>query len=288
MRVFDDVSKAREWSLAERCAGRRVALVPTMGALHNGHLALVELARSLADSVVVSIFVNPTQFGPNEDYQRYPRTVDADIAALEEAGVAAVFLPRAETMYPDGFRTIVEVEGISDVLEGAIRPGHFRGVTTVVAKLLNVVPAQFAVFGRKDYQQLIIVRRMAEDLNLGVEIVERLTVREADGLAMSSRNRYLSAEERASALALSRALEAVRSEVRGGEYDQTELETAAWSILDAEAGVVPDYAVVLDPATLKPLKPDWQRAVCLVAGRLGRTRLIDNSVFGRDGREEDS
>lgn len=285
MTVFNDVDGAREWSLVERCAGRRVALVPTMGALHEGHLSLVKLARSLADSVAVSIFVNPTQFGPNEDYQRYPRTVEADIAALEAAGVTAIFLPRAETMYPVGFRTVVEVEGLSDVLEGAIRPGHFRGVTTVVAKLLSIVPANIAVFGRKDYQQVTIIRRMVADLNLGVEIVVHPTVREEDGLAMSSRNRYLSAEERASALALSRALAAVRSDVCGGECDQAELESAAWSVLDADPGVVPDYAVVLDPETLEPLHPDWQRAVCLVAGRLGRTRLIDNTVFARDGRE---
>lgn len=285
MTVFHDCGDAYEWAIGERREGRTIGLVPTMGALHEGHLSLVRLAKSICDSVAVSIFVNPTQFGPNEDYQRYPRAVDADVALLESEGIGAVFTPRAEAIYPDGFRTVVEVEGLSGILEGAIRPGHFRGVTTIVAKLLNIVPSDVAVFGRKDYQQLTILRRMVTDLNLHVGIVEHPIVREPDGLAMSSRNRYLTKDERQSALGLSKSLEAVRCEVRAGTSDPGELEAAAWSVLDGEPGVVPDYAVVLDPDTLQPLSDDWSAAVCLVAGRLGRTRLIDNVVFTRDGEE---
>lgn len=287
MTVFHDPADAYEWATGERREGRSVGLVPTMGALHEGHMSLVRLAKSMSNSVAVTIFVNPTQFGPNEDYQRYPRSLDADVALLEAEGAAVVFAPRAEAVYPDGFRTIVEVEGLSGILEGAIRPGHFRGVTTVVAKLLNIVPADLAVFGRKDYQQLTILRRMVADMNMPVKIVDHHIVRESDGLAMSSRNRYLSPTERQSALALSRSLEAVRDTVRAGTFDPGELEAAAWSVLDAEQGVVPDYAVVLDPYSLQSLTDNWDRAVCLVAGRLGRTRLIDNVVFTRSGEEAD-
>jgi len=276
---------ARAWTLAERSAGRRVGLVPTMGALHEGHLSLVRMAREAAASVAVSIFVNPTQFGPHEDYARYPRTLEEDCGRLEAEGAAMVFAPEAAAMYPEGFRTAVEVEGLSEVLEGAIRPGHFRGVATVVSKLFNIIPADVAVFGQKDYQQLLVLRRMARDLNLPVEVLAHPIVREPDGLAMSSRNRYLSEDERRSALALSRALAAVRDAARNGAADQESLEAAAWAALDAEPALVPDYAVALDPETLEPLPEGWERAVCLVAGRLGATRLIDNTVFDRSGRE---
>jgi pantoate--beta-alanine ligase len=285
MTVFHDTVDAYEWAEGERRQGRSIALVPTMGALHEGHLSLARLAGSLCDSVAVSIFVNPAQFGPNEDYQRYPRSMEADVQLLEAVGVSAVFAPRAESMYPEGFRSIVEVEGLSGVLEGAIRPGHFRGVTTVVNKLLHIVPADVAVFGRKDYQQLTIIRRMVADLNMRVKIVDHPIVRESDGLAMSSRNRYLTADERRSALALIRSLESIRAEVRGGTFEPGDLEAAAWSVLDGEPGLVPDYAVVLDPHTLQPLTADWTKAASLVAGRLGRTRLIDNVIIARDGEE---
>lgn len=285
MTVFESPEAARQWVEAERLAGRSVGFVPTMGALHEGHFSLVRRARDLVDSVIVSIFVNPAQFGPNEDYQRYPRTMEEDTARLEAEGVAAVFAPSAADMYPEGFRTVVEVEGISDVLEGAIRPGHFRGVATVVSKLFHVVPADVAVFGQKDYQQLLVIRRMVRDLNLPIEIVGHPTVREPDGLAMSSRNRYLNEAERESALVLSRALAAVREAVRAGEHDAERLESAAWSVLDADPTLVPDYAVVVDPETLEPLPAGWQSAVCLVAGRLGTTRLIDNTLFDRAGQE---
>lgn len=285
MTVLETPAEARAWTRERQVDGRRVGFVPTMGALHAGHLSLVRRARALADAVAVSIFVNPTQFGPSEDYGRYPRTVEDDMVKLRAEGVDAVYLPDAPTMYPAGFRTVVEVEGFSDVLEGAIRPGHFRGVATVVCKLLTIVPADVAVFGQKDYQQLLIIRRMAEDLNLETHIEAHPIVREADGLAMSSRNRYLSAEERRGGLALSRALAAVRARAAAGETGPPDLEAAAWNVLDAEPGVVTDYAAVVNPETLGPLEPRWERAVCLVAGRLGTTRLIDNTLFDREGNE---
>ncbi|HEY3265466.1 MAG TPA: pantoate--beta-alanine ligase [Armatimonadota bacterium] len=285
MKELHRASDAQDWAFEQRRAGRRVALVPTMGALHEGHLSLVRRARELADAVAVSIFVNPKQFGPNEDYHRYPRTMAEDLARLEAEGAEAAFLPDADEMYPEGFRTWVSVEGLSDALEGAIRPGHFRGVTTIVAKLLHVVPAHVAVFGQKDFQQLLIIRQMAHDLNIPVTIEAHPIVREADGLAMSSRNRYLDEAQRQSALSLSRALAAVRAAAADGADQQDDLEGAAWGVLDPEPGVVPDYAVVLDPDTLSPLSEGWSRAVCLVAGRLGATRLIDNCVFSRAGEE---
>lgn len=284
MTVLDTPAEAHKWA-AEVCHSRRLALVPTMGALHGGHLELVRRARDLADAVAVSLFVNPTQFGPHEDFARYPRTPEEDRALLAAEGVEAVFAPRAEEVYPDGFRTIVEVEGLSDILEGAIRPGHFRGVATVVCKLLHIVPAHVAVFGQKDYQQLVVIRRMVRDLNMPVVVAAVATVREPDGLAMSSRNRYLSEPERRAGLALSRALGAAREAVRGGVAGQEALESAAWNVLDAEDLLVPDYAAVLDPDSLEPLDRGWKRAVCLVAGRLGATRLIDNAVFDRAGAE---
>lgn len=285
MTRFHDPEEIRRWVRGEQVAGRRVGFVPTMGALHEGHMALVKEARSASDSVAVSIFVNPTQFGPSEDFQKYPRPLVADLAKLENAGVEAVFTPEPAVMYPDGFRTSVQVEGLSDILEGAIRPTHFRGVTTVVTKLLNMVPAEVAVFGQKDYQQLVIIRRMVADLDIPVEIHALSTVRERDGLALSSRNRYLSREERAAAPALRRALDAAREAAANGARSREDLEDPAWDVLDAQPDLVPDYAVVLAPDTLAPLKPDWRAAVCLIAARVGSTRLIDNILFDAQGKE---
>lgn len=282
---FQEPDDIRRWVREEQAAGRRVALVPTMGALHEGHLALVREARAAADVVAVSIFVNPTQFGPSEDFQKYPRPLVMDLAKIEDAGVDAAFTPENAAMYPDGFRTSVQVEGLSDILEGAIRPAHFRGVTTVVTKLFNMAPADVAVFGQKDYQQLVILRRMARDLDIAVEILAHPTVRERDGLALSSRNRYLSREERAAAPDLYRALEAVCAAAANGARTASEMEAAAWTVLDERDEVIPDYVVVLDPETLAPLQPDWRRAVCLIAARLGATRLIDNVLFDAQGKE---
>lgn len=257
-----------------------VGLVPTMGYLHAGHMALVERARRENDIVVVSIFVNPTQFGPGEDFERYPRDEKRDLAQLRKAGVDFVFTPSPSEMYPEGFSTYVTVEGLSDKLEGAFRPGHFRGVATVVAKLFSIVLATRAYFGQKDAQQVVVIRRMARDLNLPHEIVAVPTVREEDGLAMSSRNVYLDAEERQSALVLSRALFMARDMYEKGERSAVEIRTAIRAMLDAEPGVKTDYVTVSDPETLEEMDRVEGRALVALAARVGKTRLIDNLVLG--------
>ncbi len=251
----------------------RVALVPTMGALHEGHRALVRAARERAGSVVVSVFVNPTQFGPGEDFDRYPRTWDADLAALAEEGADAVFHPPVDEVDPPGAVGVAVHPGpLGDVLEGAVRPGHFTGVLTVVAKLLGLVRPDVAVFGEKDYQQLTLVRAMARELALGVEVVGVPTVREDDGMALSSRNRYLSAEQRASAAAISAAL---RAGAAAGPEGADAVLAAARAVLAAAPDLVPDSLELTDP-DLGPV-PAAGPARLLVAARAGRTRLIDNT-----------
>ncbi|WP_374222136.1 pantoate--beta-alanine ligase [Agrococcus sp. TF02-05] len=273
------VDEAREFVAAERAAGRRIALVPTMGALHEGHLELVRTAREHADTVVASVFVNPMQFGANEDLDRYPRTPETDTAQLIVLGAEALFMPEVDEMYPDGGRseTLVTAGRLGGVLEGASRPGHFDGVLTVVTKLLSIITPDVAVFGEKDAQQLFLVRRMVRDLNLPVRVIGVPTVREPDGLALSSRNRLLQPAERTDALALSRALEAAGA--AAGEGVQAML-AAARAVLEREPGVELDYLAVVDPATFL-LAPDDHRgrAQVLVAARVGSVRLIDNAVF---------
>ncbi len=251
--------------------GRTLALVPTMGALHEGHLSLIRLAKAHADHVAVSIFVNPLQFGPNEDFSRYPRTFEADVAACRTEGVDIVFAPSAEEMYPPDRQVSVSAGHMGTIVEGAFRPGHFDGVLTVVLKLLNLVRPNVAIFGQKDAQQLAMIRRMVADLDVPVRVVGAPIVREPDGLALSSRNRYLSPAEREIALALSRAL-------REGAGHRTpgEIVTAARRILDA-APLTVDYVVLADPATFAEVREDHTgEAVLAVAGRVGATRLIDN------------
>ncbi|KQY52062.1 pantoate--beta-alanine ligase [Lysobacter sp. Root494] len=259
-------------------AGQRVALVPTMGNLHAGHFSLIELARRHADRVVASVFVNPTQFGPNEDFNRYPRTPEADSAGLADAGCDAMWLPSVKTMYPYGVHATVRVSvpGVTETLEGAHRPGHFDGVATVVARLFNQVQANVAVFGRKDYQQLAVIRYMVRDLAFPIEIVAAETRREADGLAMSSRNQYLSAEERPVASEISRTLQWMREAVRSGTA-RAEVEAQAARRLGS-AGFEVDYAVVRDRDLGIPSEGPGAK-VALIAARLGRTRLIDNLEF---------
>jgi pantoate--beta-alanine ligase len=265
-----------------RAAGKRVGFVPTMGALHEGHLALVRRAREAADLVVVSIFVNPTPFGPGEDLARYPRDLDGDTAKLAPLGVGAVFAPEPGAMYPPGDETRVRPGALAAPLCGAFRPGHFEGVATVVAKLFSIVGACTAVFGRKDYQQLVIVRRMAADLFFPVTIVGHPIVREADGLALSSRNAYLGAEERARALGLSRGLRAAHVVFAAGERDAAVLERAARSEVERAADSI-DYVSVVDPDTLAAFSaPVASRALVAIACRVGKTRLIDNFVLGED------
>lgn len=277
MKTFEQVAPLRAVVDGWRAAGDRVALVPTMGNLHAGHMALVARARELADRVVVSIFVNPLQFGPSEDLAAYPRTPDEDVEQLSAARVDAVFMPGGDEMYPGGeaAATRVQVPGLDNILCGASRPGHFNGVATVVAKLFNMVAPDIAVFGKKDYQQLAVIRRMAADLAFPVDIVGVETVREPDGLAMSSRNRYLNENERKQAPALYRVLGELAETLRAGERDFAALEASAARELES-AGFRPDYVSVRDPDTLTPPKAQGTNFVVLGAAWLGRARLIDN------------
>jgi len=276
--VITELAALRSRVAGWKRAGQRVAFVPTMGNLHAGHFSLVELARQHADRVVASVFVNPTQFGPNEDFNRYPRTPEADRAGLEATGCDALWLPTVETMYPYGVGATVRiaVPGVTETLEGEHRPGHFDGVATVVARLFNQVQPDVAVFGRKDYQQLAVIRYMARDLAFPIDIVAAPTRREADGLAMSSRNQYLSAEERPLAAEISRTLAWMRDAARAGTV-RTEVEARAADRLTA-AGFRVDYAAIRDPGLAVPDDGHGPR-VALIAARLGRTRLIDNLEF---------
>jgi pantoate--beta-alanine ligase len=265
---------------AWRRAGARIGFVPTMGNLHAGHYSLIAIARARAERVVASVFVNPTQFGPREDFASYPRTLAEDQAGLAASGCDLLFAPEVEEMYPFGTSggVRVEVPGLGDVLDGAARPGHFAGVATVVTKLLNLVQPELAVFGQKDYQQLLVIRRLVADLRLPVEIVGAPTVREANGLAMSSRNQYLSAEERERAGVIHRTLRAMREAVLAGRTVDT-VEQEAMRAL-AAAGLVPDYAVVRRAADLTAPDPGVRTGlIALIAARLGRARLIDNLLI---------
>lgn len=272
---FNDAMRA--WSETRRAEGRRVGFVPTMGYLHEGHISLVRIAKERGcDAVAASIFVNPTQFGPGEDYERYPRDEERDLAMLSGAGVGAVFLPGVHEIYPDGYQTYVEVNGVSRGLCGAMRPGHFRGVATVVAKLLIVARPHVAVFGEKDFQQLAVIRAMARDLNLGVEIVGAPIVREPDGLAMSSRNKYLQGADRAAARCLYRGLCAARELYDVGVRVPEKLLGAVREKIAAEPLAKLEYVEARDPDTLSESLPSTGRMTILVAARVGPARLIDN------------
>ncbi len=253
-----------------------IGLVPTMGYLHDGHLSLVRAARAQNDHVVASVFVNPTQFGAGEDFERYPRDPDRDLDLLRQERVDVVFAPSVDEMYPPGFSTFVEVEGATEVLEGAHRPGHFRGVTTVVAVLLHIVEPRRAYFGRKDAQQLVVVRKLVRDLHLDVEIVPMPIVREPDGLAMSSRNAYLSPRERQAALVLSRALRYAEERLAAGERDAERLHAAMRELIAQEPLAQVDYVSVADAETLRELARIDGPALASLAVRVGATRLIDN------------
>ncbi|MGD9705679.1 MAG: pantoate--beta-alanine ligase [Acidimicrobiia bacterium] len=265
----------RAWSDEQRRRGRRLAMVPTMGALHDGHLHLIEVARQHGDEVVVSVFVNSLQFNRRDDFDAYPRPIDDDADACAAAGVGALYVPTAAAMYPEGFETHVEPGRLAEPMEGAGRPGHFRGVTTVVAKLLNAAVPHVAVFGRKDYQQLAIVRQMVADLDMGVEIIGVPTVREADGLALSSRNRRLTPAQRAAAICIPRGLTAARELHAAGEHDATTLRAAVESRITAEPLARLEYVELVHPTTLQALD-HATHAVIAVAVWFGDVRLIDN------------
>ena len=283
MRVVATKAEVRQAVRAARAAGKTVALVPTMGYLHDGHLSLLDRAREMADVVMMSIFVNPLQFGPTEDLARYPRDLERDLALASGRGCDLVFTPSAAEMYPDGEPrvSVVPDPRIEGRLDGAGRPGHFRGVLTVVSKLFGIFTPDVAVFGQKDWQQAVLIGRMAADLDVSVRVEVAPTVREADGLAMSSRNVYLSAPERERALALSRALGTCRRLFEGGEADAEVLRAALWREM-AVPGVEPEYAEVVDPRTLEPVLKAAAGTVCAVAAKVGRTRLIDNAILGHD------
>jgi pantoate--beta-alanine ligase len=279
METIHTINWMKQVAREARASGHVLGLVPTMGALHEGHFSLIREARRQCSPVVVSIFVNPKQFGPNEDFKKYPRNLESDCAALDKLGVDYVFAPAAEEMYPAGFRSAVLVEGLSDRLEGRSRPGHFRGVTTVVLKLFEIIQPSFAFFGRKDAQQLRILRQMSTDLDLDVQLVACPIVREPDGLALSSRNAYLSPSECCSALALSRSLDAVRSAVASGERDPARLLAALRLVLDSEPAVQLDYAELVDADSFEPAAALLRPCYVLLAARVGSTRLIDNALI---------
>ena len=279
MQVLSTVREMRAASLAVRKSGQSLGLVPTMGALHAGHIALVRAARSQCDVVAASIFVNPKQFGPNEDFSKYPRTFERDCALLQDEGVALVFAPQPEEMYPTGASTFVEVEGVGDRLDGASRPGHFRGVATVVAKLFHIVGPDKAFFGQKDAAQVAVLRSMVRDLNFDLELVVCPTVREPDGLALSSRNRYLSAEERTRALVLSTALNVIAATYRAGQKSVAPLLEAGRSVLATEPEVRIDYLEIVNADTLLPLTEAAAGALVAIAAYVGSTRLIDNTIL---------
>jgi pantoate--beta-alanine ligase len=262
---------------------RILGLVPTMGALHEGHLSLVREAKKQCAPVAVSIFVNPKQFGPSEDFKKYPRTLEADCAALENLGVDYVFAPPPEEIYPSGFRTAVEVEGLGERLEGRSRPGHFRGVTTVVLKLFEIVQPYFAFFGRKDAQQVRIIRQMTRDLDLDTQIVVCPVVREADGLALSSRNVYLKGDDRRAATALYRSLYALRLEISAGERDPARLLAVLRRVILTEPSVSLDYAEMVDADTFEPVLCVRKTCYVVLAARVGGTRLIDNALIELEG-----
>ena len=282
MDIFRTSTDIRTWSRSRKALGRRVGFVPTMGALHEGHASLLTRAVAASDDVVLSIFVNPTQFGPNEDFAKYPRTWEADLELARSCGVAAVFAPEAG-FYPPGYRTVVSVPGWSSVLEGEIRPGHFDGVASVVAKLFLSVEPDVAVFGQKDAQQALLIRRMVRDLDFGLRLDVAPTVRESDGLALSSRNRYLAPSERSRALALSRALRASVEAWEAGERSPRQILSLGRGVLAADPPDSVDYFTLLDPDTLAVLDGASSlagSAILVVAARYGATRLIDNAVLG--------
>jgi pantoate--beta-alanine ligase len=279
MQIVRTIAEARAAITALRVKHGSIGLVPTMGALHDGHLSLIRVAKAACSAVVATIFVNPTQFAPSEDFAKYPRTFEADTALLEAEGVDILFAPDAAEMYPGGASTVVEVEGVSDRLDGASRPGHFRGVATIVAKLFNIVQPDKAFFGQKDAAQVAVLRRMVRDLNFNLELVVCPTVREPDGLAMSSRNRYLSLEERQQALVLSRALRHIEARVAAGVVDSAPLIDAGLAVLAEEPEIRLDYLRIVDPGTLEDLPDVNKGALVAIAAFVGPARLIDNVLI---------
>jgi pantoate--beta-alanine ligase len=284
MLEFSSIPSFRTWLAQQRAAGLRIGLVPTMGALHEGHLSLVDDARRRSDVVALTVFVNPLQFGPGEDFERYPRDLDRDRALARGRGVHALFIPAMGVMYPPGAETRVVPGPMADRWEGAIRPGHFVGVLTVVAKLFHLTQPDVAVFGQKDIQQATLVRRMVEDLNFPIEVAVSATVRESDGLALSSRNAYLQPEGRRQAVALSRALRVADRAWRAGAGDAATLERHMRDEIGMFPGVTVDYIAIVEPVRMEPVETALSGTIVAVAGRVGGTRLLDNHILGMEFR----
>jgi pantoate--beta-alanine ligase len=278
-RIIKSAAAMSEFSASLRKKGKTIGFVPTMGALHEGHLSLIKEAKKRNDAVIVSIFVNPTQFGPKEDLKKYPRVLRKDMKLLSKFDVDAVFHPSVREIYPDGFSTYIEVEGLSDKLCGASRPGHFRGVATVVAKLFNIVKPDSAYFGEKDFQQLAIIKKMVRDLNLGMKIIPMPIIREMDGLAMSSRNSYLTREEREKAPAINKALEFAKMLALEGVKNARTIKAAISKLINTEKGIRIDYVSICDPETLDEKKTVKGKTLIAIGAYIGKTRLIDNIVI---------
>lgn len=281
MKVFQSINEMQAWSLASRRKGKTIAFVPTMGGLHEGHATLLRQGKKTADRLVLSLFVNPIQFGPKEDFKNYPRPVEKDLKQAKNCGVDVVFLPTAEIIYPKNFQTFVHLENLTKRLCGLKRPGHFRGVATVVLKLFHIVQPDIALFGKKDYQQLRVIEQMVADLNLQVQIVPIDIVREKDGLAMSSRNHYLSPSERKIAVRLSQGLQEIQKWIDGGEIAPPKLENRFIDFLTKEKKITIDYVTICDPITLEPLKKLKSDSLLAIACFVGQTRLIDNVILKR-------
>lgn len=279
IRVVTTITEVRELVKQARSQGKRVGLVPTMGALHAGHISLVEAAKTRTDFIVVSVFVNPTQFGPNEDFGKYPRTLDADVAMCQKSGADVVFAPSAEEMYTTPQQTWVNVEKLTDCLCGAARPGHFRGVTTVCTKLFNIVLPDVAFFGQKDAQQTIVIKRMVADLNMPLEIVVCPIIREANGLAMSSRNRYLSDQQKQDAAAIYASLRKAEQMIKSGERNSAVIIAAMQEILRQSGSIATEYVHIVDSAALSDLQVIKGQVLIAIAAKIGTTRLIDNIMI---------
>lgn len=281
MKIIKDVSEMQAFSNGERAKGKRIVLVPTMGYLHEGHKTLLNTGRQKGEVLVLSIFVNPAQFGPKEDFKSYPRNLEGDLKAAEDCGVDAVFMPSPEGMYPEGYQTYVNVEDLPEHLCGLSRPGHFRGVATVVLKLFNIVKPHIAVFGKKDFQQLLVLKRMVRDLNLDIEIIGAETVRESDGLAMSSRNSYLSPEERKAAKVIPFSMDEAKRDVSAGGYEASAIIEKVKKTIEKEPLAVIDYIRVCDKESLEDLDKIEDSALLAVAVKIGKARLIDNCVLSK-------
>ncbi|MEW5705553.1 MAG: pantoate--beta-alanine ligase [Actinomycetota bacterium] len=279
MLEFNTIAELRKALKAERSKGKTTAFVPTMGYFHDGHLTLMREAKKRADCVVVSIFVNPTQFGPNEDLDKYPRNLERDRSLAAKVGVDFIFIPTVDEIYPKGYSTYIDVEGITNALCGRQRPGHFRGVATVVTKLLNIVQPDIALFGEKDWQQLIVIKRLVSDLNMDVEIIGIPTVREPDGLAMSSRNSYLSAKERSAALVISKSLTLAANMVDRGEASASKIASALKELIEKEKAVKLEYLEICDPETFAPVEEIKADTLVAIAAWVGKARLIDNTII---------